>query len=60
MSKGRPPGSGFFVVLDSAAAALASIQLKQRLTNAEKVLRQMQDAGDTEEFAQLDAGFTRR
>jgi DNA-binding FadR family transcriptional regulator len=45
------------MVLDAAAARLASAQPKERLRNAGNVLREMQDTTDPEAFAGLDAGF---
>jgi GntR family transcriptional repressor for pyruvate dehydrogenase complex len=45
------------MVLDSSAAALASVQPRGRVTNAGKVLQQMQNTTDREALAELDVAF---
>jgi len=45
------------VMLDSAAAALATTQPKRRLSNLLEVLRQMQATTDLHAFAELDTNF---
>jgi GntR family transcriptional regulator, transcriptional repressor for pyruvate dehydrogenase complex len=45
------------IVLDSSAAALASLQPRERLANLSEVLRQMQATTDLNSFAELDAKF---
>jgi DNA-binding FadR family transcriptional regulator len=45
------------IVLDSAAAALASMQPGERLAKLKDVLLQMQATDDFDQFAQLDANF---